>query len=268
MKKIDVSYLQIVVGLILKFGNIDVNDISVLMDMVDIDDLTEVIDKDIGKYICKNDNGRYEFDISVIRRYYEDIDDFYEVMRDYQGEYVGDILDGIDLFEFVLRKIKMKDNVLIDNYDKNFSGIERCIIKELKKRKYINDYWYDVSDDCLSTMVAMFGDLYLFKIDYVDEIDNFSKIVRDSGYNDKLLDAYFVTYRFDMGIEYVRNNIMNIDNFLDFCCLYGINPCMSVDAYNNVNCFFVNGFEFDNTRDIGRNINCGCKKKGYVKREI
>ena len=179
MKKNDVSYLQIVVGLILKFGNIDVNDISVLMDMIGIDNFSLVKDNNIGKYICKNDNGRYEFDLSVVKRYYENIDDFSLVMGEYQGEYVRVFLEEIDLFEFVLRKIKIMGKVLVDNYDKDFSEIERFVITELKNRKYLNDFWYDYSDKCLSTMIMMFGDLYLFKIDYADEVDNFSKIVSD-----------------------------------------------------------------------------------------
>jgi len=29
-------------------------------------------------------------------------------------------------------------------------------------------------------------------------------------------------------MDYVRDNIMNIGNFLDFCDLYGINPCFNV----------------------------------------
>ena len=90
----------------------------------------------------------------------------------------------------------------------------------------------------------------------------------DSGYNDKLLDAYFVTYRFDLGIDYVRNKIMNIDNFLEFCCLYGINLCMCVGNDNvskdNGNCVLVSGVDI--IRDVGGNISCGYKKKEYVKR--
>lgn len=270
MKKIDVSYLQFTVGLILKFGNIGVNDISVMMDMIGIDNFSDVKDNDIGKYICKNDNGRYGFDISVVRRYYEDIDDFSEVMVEYQGEYVRKFLENIDLFEFVLRKIKMMDKVLIDNYDKDFSEIEKYVIAELKRRKYLNDYWYDYSDECLSTMITMLGDLYLFKIDYVEDIDNFSKIVRDSGYNDKLLDAYFVTYRFDVGIDYVRNNIMNIDNFLEFCDLYRINSYMIIgaDSISKASGNYIGVFDcgFDTIRGVGKNISDKVKKREYVKR--
>lgn len=263
MEKIDVNYLHLVVGLILKFGSIDVYDISLLINLMDIDDLTEVMDNDIGKYICKNNNGRYEFDKNVVGRYYEDIDDFYDVMREYQGEYVRKFLEDIDLFEFILRKIKMMDKVLIDNYDKDFSEIERDVIDELKRKKYLSDYWYDYSDNCLSTMVAMFGDLYLFKIDYVDDVDNFSKVVRDSGYNDRLLDAYFVTYRFDMGVDYVRNRIMNIDNFIDFCYLYGINPSVNVDSFckDNDNYVGVFGCRFDFNGDVGMDINDNFKKR-------
>lgn len=223
MKNINISYEQLVSGLLLKFGSIDTSDISVLMDMMGIDNFSSVGQDEVFKYIKRNDDNRFVFNLDMIKRNYEVKEDFYLVVQNFQGSYIKKFLDNMDLFEFVLRKIKMLDKVLVDNYNLNFSDIQKFVISELKNKKYLNDYWYDFSDECLSTMLTAGGELYLFKINYKNIIDRFSKSLRDNGYNDRLLDAYLITHRLDMDLDYIKN-IMNVDSFLEFCDVYDINP--------------------------------------------
>ena len=233
MKNRNISYEMLVSGLLLKFGSVDTTDISVMMDMMGIENFSSIGQDDVFKYIKRNDDNRFVFNLDMIKRNYEVSEDFYLVMKKFQGRYIKNFLENIDLFEYVLRNIKLLDKVMVDNYKFDFSDIQIFVINELKNRKYLNDYWYDYSDVCLCTMLTLWGDLYLFKIDYSDAIEKFSKKLRDNGYNDKLLDVYLVSpHRYDLGREYIEDRIMNIDSFLEFCLIYGIAPCLKNDIVN------------------------------------
>lgn len=222
-KEIKISYDELVVGLLLKFGSIDVNDISVAMDMMGIKNFASVNDSGIGKYIKRNDKNRYVFDMDMVNICYEMVDDFYVVVRYFQGDVVRKFLENVDLFEFVLRKIKVIGKVSLNKYDVSFSEFQQYVINELKVKRFLIDC-YDDKDEGKYTKITARGNLYLFMIDNKGLVNNFCNELRDMGYDDTLIDAFLIVKNLDGDIDNIRTSILNVESFLEFCDFYELNP--------------------------------------------
>lgn len=222
-KEIKISYDELVVGLLLKFGSIDVNDILVAMDMMGIKNFVSVNDSGIGKYIKRNDKNRYVFDMDMVNICYEMVEDFYVVVRYFQGDVVRKFLENVDIFEFVLRKIKVIGKVSLNKYDVCFSEFQQYVINELKVKRFLT-YCYDDKDEGKYTKITARGNLYLFMIDNKGLVNNFCNELRDMGYDDTLIDAFLIVKNLDGDIDDIRKSILNVESFLEFCDFYELNP--------------------------------------------
>lgn len=236
MKNRMFSYDEIVVGLILKFGSIDVFDISVLVDMIGIDNFSGCKNEDMFKYICKNNEDRFEFNRKMIKRNYECVDDFNTVVHGVVNSRLKNFLDNMDLFEFVLRKIEKICMLNQKECNYSFSELEKNVIDELKRLGYVVSYSNQNVNgfDYNSLKLSKKGILYLFLIDNDKIIKKFTKLLKDNGYNDKLLEMFLIVQDLDNDIKYIEEKVFTIDYFCQFCDVYDVNPYVENSGYSKI----------------------------------
>lgn len=224
------SYNQFIVGLLLQFGSIDFDDVKLLIDMLDIKNFSKSDDSSMRKFIKLLDNGRIIFDNEVIGTVYNDVNDFYLMAENYQGNIVLNYLENIDEFEFVLRKIKLLDNMMKEDFY-NFLSIHQVgIVNELYRNGYlINSFRKSDTDEIYKEIsLTKRGELYLYLIDNKDKIKNFSCKFRKLGYDELLIQPFLITQDLDENPD----DILQVDNFLDFCDIFNKYP-MALEVDND-----------------------------------
>lgn len=213
MKKI--SYDEMIIGLLLKFGSIDINDIHILINLIGIENVSSINECDIGKYIKKNDDNRIEFNMDIVKEMYESMDDFYMTIENSCCEKLRKILDNMDVKEFVLRKVILLNNNINNSM---FSSFQWFVLNSLYKSGNLI-----MIDDM--TVLTKRGKLYLFLIENRKIIDEFSFMLSNNGYDSRLVETFLISQDIDIGIIDIKERILTLDNFLSFCDIYDINPC-------------------------------------------
>ena len=101
----------------------------------------------------------------------------------------------------------MKDDIL-----RKCSLYQIRIMKMMYQRGYVMDSLMEGVDGYQVVKLTKRGELYLFLIDYKDEIDVFKVLLVEHGYDSLLIDAFLITQNLSMDIK----EILVLDNFREF----------------------------------------------------
>lgn len=223
MKKQIISFHQLAALSFLKFGKLDGIDMTLIMrecsDIVTVELLDESDD-----YFLMN-NGRIMLEENYIKRFNKNVDK--GLFEEISWNIIQKYLDNIDMYGFVLRKIKMLNPCCADDDEilKNFCLLQIKILKKLYQDGYVMDYLMNdsVYGDYEVIKSTKRGELYLFLVEYKNDVDNFRMLLRDNGYNTVLIDAFLITQDLSMDI----GEILTLDNFVSFYGEYDVNSYLA-----------------------------------------
>lgn len=208
MRKKTICLDQLAVLSFYRFGKLDGIDMTILMrmcsDVIDVD-----ISSDSDKYSLM-DNGVIKLNEGYVKAFGRNVSS--ELFEGLTGIGIYKSMDNIDMFEFMLRKIRlcknMKDDIL-----RRCSLYQTRIMKMMYQRGYVMDF---VVGKDRAIKLTKRGELYLFLIDYRDEVDKFKMSLIQHGYNYLLTDAFLITQDLSVNIQ----KILVLDNFRDFVDSY------------------------------------------------
>ena len=204
MRKKKISFEQLAVLSFYRFGKLDGIDMTLLMEMCsDVIDVDISRDSDIYSLI---DNGIINLDDIYVKDFEKNVDG-----ELFEGLFISGIykyIDNIDMFEFMLRKIKLCGSINVNILEK-CSLYQISIIQLLCQMGYVRNF-----DDEKDRVVKLTkrGDHYLFLIDYKSEIDKFKTLLFEHGYMSLLVDAFLITQDLSMDIR----EILLLDKFIEF----------------------------------------------------
>lgn len=223
MKKELITFDQLAVLSFLKFVKLDSIDMTLLMK--GIKDIADVEIKDDSRDYFVLADGSVLLENSYIKKINNNVDR--ELFENMSGSKVMRYLDTIDMFEFVLRKIKFMGEgcVIKAALSDNFSNLQIRFMNLLYQERYIMDYLHqDMYDgECPAVKLTKRGMLYLYMIDHKEEVDNFANLLTINGYDKNLIELFLITQDLDKK----TSEILILDNFLLVCDEYNINPCVS-----------------------------------------
>lgn len=214
MKKELITFDQLVALSFLKFVRIDEIDITLVLR--DVKDIAEVsVRDDTSEYFIMSD-GSVILENRYIDKFYKNVDiSLFESLR------CGKVLNyfkNLDMFEFMLRKIQLLSNVCGDKFElnNNLSFIQKNILAQLYKKRYIDDYSCKDDEMYESVRLTKRGELYLYLIDNKEKIDEFKKLLEVNGYDLTFLDAFLISQDLNTPIS----EMLTINNFKVFCDNY------------------------------------------------
>lgn len=219
MKKEKISFDEIALLTFLKFGRLDGIDITILKNMIS-DRFEVVIDDATDNYFVMNDgtiilDGNYINNIcnSINRGLVEKI----RKMNVYK--YLSDMNNS----EFVLRKIKLmgEGTVLEPELNISFSVSQLKLIQRLYTDGYIIEYCHRDSDygDYDAIKLTKKGDLYLYMIDNREKIDKFFGMLKELDCNQDIFNEFLLSQDLENNVD----EVLTVNNFIDFCYERGIN---------------------------------------------
>lgn len=194
MKKEKITISQLEAGALLKFGEFNSIDMSIL-----VEDVNRFADID-----SNSENG------SFIDEFNQEVDN--DILENMQGSIVKEYFDNLEMKEFVLKKIKLLERKYIkeENIFKSFSVPQMKIMNWLVYEGCIID---DYSNGIHNIKLTRRGELYLFLMSNKDEIEEFIKLLKDCGYSDLLFDVYLIS----QNLQEDSKRILELDRFVQFC---------------------------------------------------
>ena len=211
MEKVKVSFENILASLLVRFGKANVTDIKVIQD--DLFNRFGVLMspfaldyKGISNYIMKMGDNYYPLDGSK------------EILEEKQGNVMSNYLTNINIEDLVLLKINelgtvpeyQLANVFCDEQ-------ERAISKLVEDLKVIFVWNNDVPyDDYQEVQLTFLGKAKAFELQNCGEVEEFRQLLTREGYDVNLISDFLRTQDFTKGVY----EILNIDNFLLYCCTY------------------------------------------------
>lgn len=227
MKKDKVTFVQFIAGALLKFGEVDSTDLTLLIDKF----------YDNVEFVC--DDGINDYFVLVgdkVKLNEEYVDDNYligkhKLLEELQGITVKRHMRSLNISEFVLRKIKLLDSsCIVKNEIKNvFSDIQLHFFDNLYQREFIEDFIYtdEIFGNYKSIRITQRGKLALFLIDNCKDVDSFHKFLGASRYSKSFINNFLMMNDLDKSCS----EILSIENFERYCCSYEEN----FSVYENSN---------------------------------
>ncbi|MBQ2873129.1 MAG: hypothetical protein IJE89_03925 [Bacilli bacterium] len=213
MERKKVTVLEIIYGLLLKFGKVNELDVNVL-----VQKLKKKFDVEVdlkNKHYFVTQDGFIILNPTAIDSMLKQINN--RKLENNQNVIVKSYLDNLSLTELVLRKIKLcgwtsieKDDVL-----NNFDISQIIELKRLIKNGYLIVYWEpeDIYDDFLAVKLTQKGEVELFLIDNSRKIDAFFQNLGIKCNNSKTKIDFLMT----QDLSLATKDILNVDNFISFC---------------------------------------------------
>lgn len=217
MKKKTITVLEIIYGLLLKFGKIDEASVNVLVQQLGKKFNIEIDEE--NKYYFVTEDGFIILNPVSIDLILKKINN--KQLENSQSELVINYLNNISLAELVLRKIKLYGWVSLekDSLMDVFSISEIIELRKLIKDGYIIDYFEEalIYDDYYAAQLTKKGEVKLFVVDNASKINSFfNSLGIESGEMDRVKEDFLMTQ--NLGLE-IRK-ILNIDNYVSFCRIY------------------------------------------------
>lgn len=215
MERKKVSVLEIIYGLLLKFGKVDDSSVNVIIQGLSNKNIIEIDDH--SKYYVVTEDGFILLNPNAIEDILKQINNVQ--LEQKQSDIVKKYLNNMSLSEFVLRKIKLYGYIPIDKeYISDFFSVSEIVeLKKLIKDGYLIDYWEEacIYDDYHVVELTKKGEVSLFSSDNSRKIDAFFKslgIEYDEG-NKSIKEDFLMTQNLDLKVR----DILNIDSFIAFC---------------------------------------------------
>ena len=211
MEKVKVSFENILASLLVRFGKANVTDIKVIQD--DLFNRFGVLIspfaldyKGISNHIMKMGDNYYPLEGSK------------EVLEEKQGDFMSTYLANINVEDLVLLKINEMGNVPEYYIATAFSDEQEQVISKLVDDLKIVYVWNsDVPhDDYQELQLTFLGNARVFELQNKDEVEEFKQLLASEGYDINLIPDFLRTQDFTKGVY----EILNIDNFLLYCCTY------------------------------------------------
>lgn len=222
MEAYTITYEQLIAGSLLKFDTLDPLDIIILTALLGKDKIN-VLDgalTTIDKYIF-NKNGKITLrkEYSLLSNITPNSNDSYYSIKQYFERITDDNLitwlNKLNIEDFVLRKIKLLNNVATSNIDNTFNTLEKEALTILLKKGDIYNF-FNVQHQSYEIIIKQLGLAKLYIKDHSKEIQNFIQELNEIGYNCELLISFLETQ------DLTKNpyEILTIDNFINYCSLY------------------------------------------------
>lgn len=216
VKKENVSYESLLAGALIRFDKVDEADMTILIDefyaMYGIDVskrhvFNQYITCENGVYTLVGDTPLKKFDSKV-------------KLGEVQGEKVKSFMGCINPEVLVLRKVELLDGISKDEVP-GYNLDEIVATTKALNEGYLTIVWNDdvPHDDFEQLLLTAKGRVRLFMLDYCSEIEEFTKLLDDNGYDSGLIYSFLLTQDFSFGVY----EILNLDNFFNYCNTYDRN---------------------------------------------
>lgn len=225
-EKFDVGYENLLAGALIRFGKVDENDMTVLIDefynMYGVDvTKTHVFNPNIVNvketYELSGETEKEKFDSRV-------------ALDKVQGSKVKAFIGGVSPEMLALRKIELQEGIMKDSVHK-YNVDEIVAISKLLNEGSLTLSWNDdcIPNDYEEIVVTQLGRVRLFSMDCTVEIEEFKKLLDENGYDSALIPDFLMAQNFRRGVY----EILNLDNFFDFCNTYDRNRYASKSEGSN-----------------------------------
>lgn len=215
MEKQLITFDQLAALSFYRFGKLDGVDMSLLIrecsDMVSVE-----LHDECDDYVVTGD-GMIMLAESYLKKMNKNIDS--ELFDKISGDNIQRYLENIDMYRFVLKKIKMLNPCYNDREEvlRNFSLLQIRFLNKLYQERYVME---SINNNCHIIKLTKRGELYLFLGDYNDEIKKFMVLLDDCGYNKQLIEPFLITQDLSLDVH----QILILDNFIAFFGKYDVNP--------------------------------------------
>lgn len=216
MKKESVSYESLLAGALIRFGKVDENDMTIL-----IDEFYAMYGIDVNKSHVFNQYINYEKGVySVTGETELERFDSKVKLGEVQGAKVRAFIGGLSPETLVLRKVELLHGVKKDSVPK-FNFEEFVAISKALNEGCLTIIWNDdvPHSDYEEIIVTQRGRVRLFMLDYCSEVEEFSKLLDESGYDSNLIYDFLMAQDLSGGVY----EILNLDNFFAYCETYDRN---------------------------------------------
>ena len=223
-----ITFDQLAALSFLRFGKLDGVDMTLLIQ--EFDDIVSVeLDDESDDYLIMK-NGIILLNDSYVQKINKNVNK--ELFEKILGCNIQRYLDNIDMYKFILKKIKMLNPCCSDEEDvlRNFSLLQIRFLKKLYQERYVMNFLQrdSINGDYYVIKLTKRGELYLFLKDYSNEIEKFKVFLDNNGYNSVLLEAFLITQDLSLNVT----EILRLENFITFFGEYDVNPYAS-DLYRS-----------------------------------
>ena len=222
MKKLDVSFENLLAGLILRFGK--ANEIDIKVVQKDLFNKYGVLMSPFAiDYHCISN-----YIMKVRDNYYPLSDEAKIVLREKQGKFMESYLEALNVEDFVLLKLAEYGNIpeymfgtiLGDEQEKAVSKL----VEDFKGVYVWND---DVAhEDYQEIQLTSLGRARVFELQYGEQVQEFKELLVSSGYDVSLMVDFLRVQDFSRDVY----DILNLDNFLLYCNTYDRAPMAPKDG--------------------------------------
>ncbi len=220
----NISFENILSGLLLKFGRTSNTDIKIIVDML--------VEFNLINYVPSN----YARDYRNIAKYVLNMSEYFYVVSDEaasreldvrQGQIMKEFLANLDLEEFVIRKLSYLNAIPDYAIPSVFSNQQEKVLDKLVDEYTAIYVWNDdvPHDDFKEIQLTSLGKARIFMIEYREQVQEFAELLKNNGYNYNLMVDFLRKQNLDDDVY----NILNIDNFLLFCSMYDRDATLSGD---------------------------------------
>lgn len=216
IEKENISYESLLAGALIRFGKVDENDMTILIDEfyamygIDISKgyvFSQYFNCDKGVYSVTGDTELERLDSKV-------------KLGEVQGNKVKSFIGCINPEVLALRKVELLCGVKKDSVQ-GFNFEEFVAISKAMNENYLTIIWNDdvPHNDYEEIVITQRGRVRLFMLDYCSEIEEFRKLLDESGYDSNLIYDFLMSQDLSLGVY----EILNLDSFIDYCNVYDRN---------------------------------------------
>ncbi len=223
VNKNKITFENMLAGLLLRFGKVNMVDLRVvqndLFNRYGILMSPFAIDyRGITNHMLKMGDNYYPLVGEESKR----------VLEEKQGQAMKDYLDSLNVEDLVILKIKEFGSVPEHLVGTMFCEEQEKILTKLEDELKIIYVWNDdvPYDDYREICLTSFGRVIAFELEYKEQVDEFRELLKSEGYDVNLVPEFLRAQDFDRDVY----DILNLDNFLLYCCQYDRAATVSGDT--------------------------------------
>lgn len=229
MKKETITFDELAVLSFLKFTKLDGIDMTILKEC--LSDVVDIhLEDDNENYFIMTD-GTILLEAKYINSFYKNVD--ISLFESATETLAYKHLDKLDMLEFILRKIKLlgESNIDKDALSDDFSELQIRFIKKLYQLGYLKDCTQKNNGLGEREIIELTkrGELYLYLKANQQELREFTNSLSANGYKISLIELFLMNQNLETG----NKHILTLDNFINFCNQFNIDPLLTSDVNEN-----------------------------------
>lgn len=211
MERMKITMENLLAGLLCKFGEVDLIDVDIVVDYCICNDI-------VVKRSTDDMNGLAEFVEKTSYGYLVKDDEVRRALDEKQGELVRSFLEAINVEDMALKRALILGVVPVAEVADKFNKLEVEAVDGLVQKGLLRISWNDdvPHEDYEVICLTKLGEKRLFELECFRFVEEFRQLLQSSGYDVGLMDDFLVVQDFTKGVY----DILNLDNFLDFCNTY------------------------------------------------